>query len=78
MARFSGIVASAILNASFSKIQCGNMRRCGDHNSLHRKKNARRIEERKTNAFVLRHRQTNCCMVSSGTDRKGGHDVSSS
>jgi hypothetical protein len=45
------------------------------HNSLQRK-NDGGIKYRKTNVFVLRHGQTNCCMLHSGSDRKGGHDVS--
>jgi hypothetical protein len=47
------------------------------HNSLHRKIDGG-IKYRKTNVFVLRHGQTNCCMLQSGSDRKGGHDVSHS
>jgi hypothetical protein len=39
------------------------------HSSLHRK-NPPCAKQLKTNAIVLRHRQTNCCMVRPGSDRK--------
>jgi hypothetical protein len=47
-----------------------------DHNSLHRK-NPPRAKQLKTNAIVLRHRQTNSCMVRVWLRSQGGHDVSS-